>query len=175
MNCVCEAPGFCERFVQPMPGRLWELCSGKCPAERPCPDEATRLRSLKTVTGVAVKAVDPATIVAAPTPAPAAAPSGPGTELKALLASLGLTPASGCDCNARAAQMNAWGVAGCRERRAEIVAWLREQATKASWSLAAVAAWKALKGFRRWFRVRDPLGSIVDEAIRRAEGKEKPL
>src|SRR5437879_2474819 len=58
---------------------------------------------------------------------------GPGTELMRLLSNLGLQPASGCDCAARAAQMNQWGVSGCREHRVEIVAWLDEQKRKAGW------------------------------------------
>lgn len=91
---------------------------------------------------------------------------GPGTELKALLASLGLTPASGCDCNARAAQMNAWGVDGCREHRDEIIAWLQEQKDKAGWLVAAQVGLKVFS--EPWFKMSDPLGSMVDEAIRRA-------
>lgn len=51
-----------------------------------------------------------------------------GSMLKARIGSLGLTPKSGCKCNARARQMDEWGYEGCVERRDEIVAWLVEQA-----------------------------------------------
>ncbi len=88
---------------------------------------------------------------------------GPGTELKALLAELGLHPASGCDCNARAAQMDAWGAAGCREHRDEIIAWLGEQAKRASWTDAVNVAWRT--GI--W-----SLGGLVDESIRLAEKRQ---
>lgn len=86
------------------------------------------------------------------TPPPA---NGPGTEMKAMLASMGINPES-CQCERRAAQMNRWGVAGCREHRLEIAAWLREAATQAITD----------------FAVTDPVEAflpLVDEAIRRAE------
>lgn len=93
---------------------------------------------------------------------------GPGTELKALLAELGLSP-DGCDCDRRAAAMDALGPSGCREMRANIVAWLK-------------AAWPDLgRGERARFILRalfagrllrvDPVGALVDEAVRRAETK----
>lgn len=85
-----------------------------------------------------------------PTPA-----EGPGTELKAMLSALGISP-DNCNCNARAAQMNRWGVAGCCEHRLEIAEWLRE-----------AAAGKVTE-----FAVTDPAEAflpLVDEAIRRAD------
>lgn len=36
--CVCPAPNpECRRSGFPGVGRLYEICSGNCPAERPCP------------------------------------------------------------------------------------------------------------------------------------------
>jgi hypothetical protein len=36
-SCRCPEPNpECNRAGIPMVGRMWELCSGKCPAERPC-------------------------------------------------------------------------------------------------------------------------------------------
>jgi IS5 family transposase len=88
---------------------------------------------------------------------------GPGWHLERLLASLGLTP-GGCNCEARARQMDLWGVEGCRARRDEILAWLREEQAKRGWAELAGAAWKALSGGL-------PLSAegLLDEAIRRAE------
>ena len=67
-------------------------------------------------------------------PSPAAAfgvPSGPGTELKKLLARVGITASPDCSCNARAAEMDrreqetpGW----CEANLDTIVGWLREQA-----------------------------------------------
>lgn len=34
--CICPAPGYCERWQRTMTGRVYELCSGRCPPERPC-------------------------------------------------------------------------------------------------------------------------------------------
>jgi hypothetical protein len=58
-------------------------------------------------------------------------PRGPGTELKKLLARVGITAAPDCSCNARAAEMDrreqespGW----CEANIDTIVGWLREQA-----------------------------------------------
>lgn len=58
---------------------------------------------------------------------------GPGTELKKLLKSFGITAAPGCACNRRAEIMDneehkspGW----CAAHMDEIVGWLREEATK---------------------------------------------
>lgn len=97
-------------------------------------------------------------------------PAGPGSELKALLASLGV-PACTVGCGGYAALMDSWGVEGCRRRREEVAARLREQAAKAGWAAklraAALAAAQGLV-----FNPLDPYGSLVDEAIRRAEGRQ---
>lgn len=57
--------------------------------------------------------------------------SGPGTELKRLLARIGITATPNCSCNARARAMDAnedrepgW----CEAHLDEIVGWLREEA-----------------------------------------------
>jgi hypothetical protein len=53
---------------------------------------------------------------------------GPGTELKALLARVGIVAAPDCACNARAAEMDRQGVEWCEANLDTIVGWLREQA-----------------------------------------------
>lgn len=86
---------------------------------------------------------------------PTATPSGVGTELKKLLRSYGIRGEGGCGCKKHAAKMDAWGIEGCRERREEIIGWLIAAAKDRGWvkRLAAKIA----------------SGSLVDEAIRRAE------
>lgn len=59
-----------------------------------------------------------------------ASSGGPGTELKKLLKKIGIVASAGCSCNARAAQMDAWGPAECTVRLEEIVSWLQEEAKK---------------------------------------------
>jgi hypothetical protein len=56
--------------------------------------------------------------------------TGPGGEVKAILAKFGIVASATCSCNARAAQMDAWGMAGCLKRIPEITGWLREEAEK---------------------------------------------
>jgi hypothetical protein len=59
---------------------------------------------------------------------PAPPTHGPGTELKKLLARVGITAAPDCACNDRAAEMDRQGVEWCEANLDTIVGWLREQA-----------------------------------------------
>lgn len=95
---------------------------------------------------------------------------GPGTELKSLLALLGFGEAGSCGCGDKARQMDRWGVAGCREHRDEIVAWLTEQQGKQGWKAQVLAGVRAAQA-GLWLNPLDPAGSLLDEAIRRAEAK----
>jgi len=54
---------------------------------------------------------------------------GPGTELKKLLAKIGIKPKAGCKCLARAVEMDIRGCDWCDANVATIVGWLREEAT----------------------------------------------
>jgi hypothetical protein len=47
-DCRCQSEGWCERFGRYMFGREHEICSGKCPPERPCPPEDVRAFTLAT-------------------------------------------------------------------------------------------------------------------------------
>lgn len=102
--------------------------------------------------------------------APPRPASGPGTELKALLASFGVTEATGCGCSDRAVEMDRHGPAWCRANRATIAGWLRESAAKRTWAERLAAGARAVaSGF-----VPHPLdvyGSLVDEAVRRHEAR----
>ena len=53
---------------------------------------------------------------------------GVGTELKKLLKRVGIVASPNCQCNARAAKMNAQGIAWCEEHFEEIVGWLQDEA-----------------------------------------------
>jgi hypothetical protein len=55
---------------------------------------------------------------------------GPGTELKKLLSSVGITATPNCSCNARAADMDRNGIEWCESNIGTIVGWLREEAEK---------------------------------------------
>jgi len=62
--------------------------------------------------------------------ATAVPPAGPGTELKRLLKTIGITATPNCSCNARARVMDANGCDWCEANVDTIVSWLREEATK---------------------------------------------
>jgi hypothetical protein len=78
-------------------------------------------------------------------------PGGVGTELKKLLAILGIHPEPGCPCNAHAAEMDRRGCDWCEENIEKIVGWLEEEATKrnlpffrfAGRRLVKLAIWRA--------------------------------
>lgn len=101
-----------------------------------------------------------------PPPAPA---DGPGTELATIFRAAGASSdlCSGA-CQEWVDKMNRWGIDGCRAKanRALIIqriktamfkTWVTDQ-IKIGWSISR----------EPWFRSEDPVGCIVDEAIRRA-------
>lgn len=94
----------------------------------------------------------------------------PGTHLHLLISELGGKPTSGCGCTAYAQQMDSWGVEKCREQRAEIVEHLRKAYKGTSYAeLTKAIAKSVTSGLAFKLNPLDPLGSLVDEAIRRAE------
>jgi hypothetical protein len=108
-----------------------------------------------------------------PAPEPVDIPDpgfGPGTELKKLLADLGISMSADCGCKAMAKKMNVWGVAGCREHHGKIVAHLKQAAERREWHRkwsASVLVNTAFVGLRvNWL---DPIPGLVDLAIERAE------
>jgi hypothetical protein len=117
-----------------------------------------------------------------PRPPATASPSGgtvggPGTELKALLASLGINPSPSCSCNARAADMDRLGVAWCKENTATILGWLREGTEEWGWGEAFRTRLKAgvlglFRGLAFKVNWADPMPGLVAEAVRRAGEKE---
>lgn len=86
---------------------------------------------------------------------PAAIPhspsSGPGTELKKLLASIGIHASPTCKCNGMARRMDAWGPDESLNHMEEIVDVMEETAKKrglpflrtAGRSMVRIACWKA--------------------------------
>lgn len=93
----------------------------------------------------------------------------PGGALTILLHSLGINPGD-CGCKSMAAKMNAWGVDGCRQNREKIVKHLKQEAKKRDWPCIIAAAAKAVtSGLALRINPLDPFGSLIDEAIRRAE------
>jgi hypothetical protein len=96
--------------------------------------------------------------------------SGPGSQLKSILNSLGIVVTAECPCAEHVRQMDEWGVNGCREHHAEIVQWLRDGVDSFGWSARFRAAAKAVQtglAFEvNWF---DPFPTLVTKAIDAAE------
>ena len=126
------------------------------------------VRRCRALTGEQMPTIQPADIVET-TPATG---FGPGTELMLMLAQLDIAEKPGCDCKAKAEQMDRWGVEGCREHIDEIVGWMREGSHRWGWSdkfkAARLAAATGLAFKINWL---DPFPGIVEEAIRRADTK----
>jgi len=101
---------------------------------------------------------------------PAPPQNGPGTQLKMLLADLGIRNFSGCSCKSKSAQMNRWGVEGCREHFNEICEWIDEARKNVNWSTKIIAAITATtNGLAFRIDPTDVAGSLVRIAIERAE------
>ena len=87
-----------------------------------------------------------------------------GDVMTSLLKEYGLAAKSTCSCKSWAGKLNEWGVAGCREHRAEIIAHLNEAYHAATWWDTFKAAGSAV-----YHSLPLTLGGMVDEAIRRTE------
>jgi hypothetical protein len=93
-------------------------------------------------------------------PKPAAV--GPGTELKRMTSLMGIPACKAC--HAYAAEMDGWGVAGCRDRFEEIVKHLEHQAARLGWFKWVQAGAKAVV-----LNLPKTARGLAEEAIRRAE------
>jgi len=113
------------------------------------------------------KYADPQMLKAVCRKAPAASVDerGPGKELEKLISECGLSSFGCSSCKELTTLMNAWGVDGCRERRAFIIADIEKRAAKVNWWTKSKAALSLIQ--EPWWSVADPIGSLVDEAIRR--------
>lgn len=166
-ECSCPRPEGGRPFVCPtwrrtFTDRHWQICSGQTDPRLPVVTPTTRMAYLALWAG-------------APERAAVARPPrhGPGTELKALLAELGIQP-DGCDCEKRARQMDRWGVDGCRERFGQIVVWLRGEYERRGWvERVKAAALAVVTGLAVRLDPRDVIASLVEESLRRAEQKAR--
>jgi hypothetical protein len=95
---------------------------------------------------------------------------GPGTQFKLLTGQLGLHNRGGCNCDKLLKRMNEYGVAGCREHRYELLAYLHDNASRYGWTDKAKAGILAIRT-GLLFRIDpfDPIGSLFDEAVRLAD------
>ena len=72
--------------------------------------------------------------------------------------------------------MNDWGPTGCRLARSEIVETMKMNAKQYGWKTVATAAALAVRNGLAWkLNLQDVFGSLVDEAIKRAEEASRDL
>jgi hypothetical protein len=107
---------------------------------------------------------------------PAAPPipnKGPRTQLKKMLAEIGAFTAGGCGCESKALAMDRAGAEWCRENRQVVIGWLKESLDKITWTQKISLAYQTIcQGMP--VSLTDPVGSFVDEAIRRSEAPVMP-
>jgi hypothetical protein len=115
---------------------------------------------------------------------------GPGTELKAILTSVGINPGPNCSCRGRMITMDEWGVEGCEQNFDTIVGWLVEGASSWGWDSFITKkaeegqphqlsltekmqiGWRSLTtGIAFKVNPMNPYPGIVSEAIHREKSK----
>lgn len=185
-GCECEGPGPCPRYGRDMSNRLWELCSGRCPPERPCPDDvrakyrASWSRGQRPTGTVVVGAARPAgkvqTLDIRPRPIPRyqypPGVDGPGTVLTKRIAELGLGNSGCASCRDAAERMDRYGPEWCRANRKEIVSSLRTSQQRLGWREYLTAAGNAVRlaaGGAGLVDPTDPAGWLFDWAVSACE------
>lgn len=144
-NCPIPNGGYCERHGINKTPQWVQLCLTKEKYWRAWEET----RGPAQVTGDSQRTVPP--------------PRGPGTELRRLFRSCGITSCGGCVESAR--KMDEMGVEWCREHIDELAAEIHENATKRKWTalLSTAATLAGIEGpVVRW---------AILEACNRAEQK----
>lgn len=153
----CEDPQVCLRLGFHIHGKQYTLY-----VEDPWFREVVNRRAVKNPSTTSTEVTGPVDT------------EGPGKELSVLLSYLGFSGICS-ECSERAKRMNRWGVTGCRkpENHQQIIDWLTKE--KDSAGLIEKLRAVVIASQEPWFSFSDPIGSLVDEAIRRAEAKEQSL
>jgi hypothetical protein len=95
---------------------------------------------------------------------------GVGDHLADVVRIFEIARKEGCGCDEMIAQMNVWGVDGCRAHRAEIIEQLDRNYHKLTWAEVLAATGSAVaSGLALKLNPRDVCGSLVDLAITRAQ------
>lgn len=150
MQCECESAGYCPLLKRIMGAHHHAICQHKVLTPAKCKFYQDNWLQLATEQA-----------------------DGPGTQLKNLLAELGIKDFAGCGCASKMRRMNRWGVEKCREKFATIRGWLVEAQAKAGWQTTITAAAKAAtSGLAMQIDPLDIPGSLVRIAIERAESAE---
>lgn len=91
-----------------------------------------------------------------------------------MLEDIGIRPSAHCPCRKMARKMDRRGPQWCRENRQEIVDHIQQQMDSRGWKEKLTAAARATaSGLAFHLNPLDIPGSLVDEAIRRAEAADQ--
>lgn len=123
-HCACPSPELCRALNRHIGNYLFDIWAGTVLTPEAC--ETWRQTWAKNA-GVDIESIRH---LRATNPIQPRRQAGVGTELKKLLASIGIHPTPGCKCNTRANEMNQNGIAWCRENIDTIVGWLQEEAER---------------------------------------------
>ena len=97
----------------------------------------------------------------------------PGTEFHNLALQLGIRDKPSCSCKALRRDMDRLGVAGCRAQRDRLLSVIRQNYQQVTSAEKVMAAARAVSsGLALTINPLDPVGSLFDEAVRRAEAAE---
>lgn len=161
----------CGRFRN----RRFDLCTGKGHDGRPDPADHVvehfrrrnhRVRIVVSPKELSLSAKDAEKLQKPET--------GPGAELWSLFDELGIQAKAGCSCKSIKREMNRLGVDGCKNRRDKLLERIKKNATNYGAADAVKAASKAIaSGLAFRINPLDAIGSLFDEAVRRAEAKAK--
>lgn len=104
---------------------------------------------------------------------PVLAQGGPGTELIAIMAELGIREKPNCTCRSTAKKMDQLGVDGCEQQRDWIVSQLEANAAKWSWlETLKIAANNVTNPLALSLAFRGSIyHALLDEAIARAKDR----
>lgn len=97
---------------------------------------------------------------------------GPGAEFAGLISQLGLQSVASCSCASLQREMDRLGVDGCRRERSRLIKSLKENYVKYTAADKMWASYNAvITGLAFKLNPLDPIPSLFDEAVRRAEEK----
>lgn len=125
--CECSAPGECPRFKRRMNKRMFNICHNNTLTPEKC-ESYRRLWDEQASNPVEDKKIFMQRMERAEREQPT--PDGPGTELKKLLAKVGIHATPNCKCTKHMKVMNTKGPEWCEENIEDILDWLKEETNR---------------------------------------------
>lgn len=97
-------------------------------------------------------------------------PTGVGSQVKRILAELGIYASSGCNCEGKALDWDRQGLEWCETHQEELVETLREKEKSLGWVASLLLRATAIFSKIAWkLDIQDPARGIIQEALKRAK------